>query len=78
VGQTVDVSLKNIGSATHNMRTAGDDNKYNTGDDAVSDPQFISGGQQGKLSFKFGKAGTYNYQCDFHPADMKGQIVVTE
>lgn len=77
-GQTVDVTLKNNGTAIHNMRTAGDDNKYNTGDDAVSDPQLISGGQQGKLSFKFSKAGTYNYQCDFHPTDMKGQIVVTE
>lgn len=78
VGQTVEVTLKNKGTAIHNMRTAGDDNKYNSADDSVSDPALISGGQEGKLSFKFTKAGTYNYQCDFHTTDMKGQIVVSE
>ncbi len=77
-GETIDVTLKNTGTAIHNMRTGGDDGKYNSSDDAVSDPQLVSAGQEAKLSFKFTKAGTYNYQCDFHPTDMKGQIVVTE
>lgn len=77
-GETINVKLKNGGLVPHNMRAAGDDANYITSDDAVSDPQLVLSGQEAKLSFKFAKAGTYNYQCDFHPTDMKGQVVVTE
>ena len=77
-GDELKVSLKNVGTATHNMRTAGDDNQYNSDDDDASDPQLIFGGGEATISFAFDAAGTYDYRCDIHPTDMKGQIVVTE
>ena len=72
------MNLKSIGLALHNMRTAGEDNKFNSGDDDVADPQLVSPGGEGTLDFTFEKAGTYDYHCDFHPTDMKGQIVASE
>ncbi|HSP56413.1 MAG TPA: cupredoxin domain-containing protein [Dehalococcoidia bacterium] len=76
-GATVEIKLTNKGSAIHNMRFAGDDNKYNSGDDAVSDPALLPGGQTGVIKFTAPKSpGTYTYQCDYHPTDSKGEITV--
>jgi plastocyanin len=58
------------------MRIAGEDNQFNTSDDAVSDPALVSGGGTATIKWTAGKAGTINYQCDFHPTDMKGTIEV--
>lgn len=75
-GDTINVTAKNTGTAIHNLHVANPSNQYSSPGDSVLNPQALPGGQQGTLSFTFAKAGTYNYQCDFHPADMKGQIVV--
>jgi len=77
VGQAVKVNLTNTGLAIHNMRTAGEDANYNSGDDDVSDPNPVQAGATATLEFTFDKAGTFLYQCDFHPNDMKGEIVVS-
>ena len=78
-GKEITINLENDGSAIHNMRFAGEDNKYNTSDDAVSDPDIVSPGQKAVLTFTApAKAGTYTYQCDFHPTDMLGDIEVVE
>jgi plastocyanin len=55
------------------MRIAGPDGEYDTDDDAVSDPDRIDGGESGTITFTL-EAGSYAYQCDFHPADMKGTV----
>lgn len=76
-GASVTISLENKGTAIHNMRFAGEDNKYNTDDDAAAEPALFNAGDKGSIKFTAPKKpGTYNYQCDFHPTDMKGTIVV--
>jgi plastocyanin len=72
-GQTVNVTLQNIGSAPHNLRIAGGDFEFDTTDDIVSDPDLIPGGQNGSIAVTL-NAGTYDYRCDFHPVDMAGTI----
>jgi len=78
VGQAVKVNLTNKGVAIHNMRTAGEDGNYNSGDDDVSDPNPVPAGATATLEFTFDKAGTFPYHCDFHPDVMKGEIVVAQ
>ena len=76
-GEEITINLRNDGIAIHNMRFAGDDNTYDNDDDATSDPALINGGADGVLTFTApSDAGTYDYRCDFHPTDMKGQVVV--
>jgi plastocyanin len=76
-GEEITINLTNEGAAIHNMRFAGDDNEYDNDDDAVSDPELVTGGQDAILVFTApGEPGTYDYRCDFHPTDMLGQIVV--
>jgi plastocyanin len=78
VGQNVTVNLTNNGVAIHNMRTAGEDNEYNSDDDDTSDPDIVVPGDSATLEFRFDQAGTFDFRCDFHPVDMTGKILVTE
>ena len=78
VGQAVKVNLTNNGVASHNMRSSGEDGNYNTADDDVSVPSLVPSGATATLEFTFDKAGTFPYQCDIHPLDMKGEIVVAQ
>lgn len=76
-GEAVTFSLTNDGAATHNMRVAGEDNEYNTDDDAVSDPEVMTGGVVGTLEWTVpASPGTYDFRCDFHPVEMVGTITV--
>lgn len=76
-GASVTINLTNQGIAIHNMRIAGPDAAYNTGDDAVSNPQLVSGGQTATLTWDApSEPGEIIFQCDFHPTDMKGTITV--
>lgn len=78
-GEEITINLMNEGIAIHNMRFAGDDNEYDTDDDAVSDPELVSADQTATLTFTApSETGAYDYRCDFHPTDMKGQIEVVE
>jgi plastocyanin/mono/diheme cytochrome c family protein len=73
---TVTINLTNGGTAIHNMRTTGDDGTFDTDDDAVSDPLTVNGGATGTIEVTFAVAGTYQYRCDFHATEMKGEITV--
>ena len=76
-GEEITINLTNGGAAIHNLRFGGEDTEYNTDDDAVSDPALVSAGQAAKVTFTAPReAGTYTYQCDFHPTDMLGEIEV--
>ncbi len=69
-------SLVNRGAAPHNMRIAGPDNRYDSGDDAVSQPDLIRPAQSGTLAQTFASLGSLNFRCDFHPVEMTGRITV--
>jgi mono/diheme cytochrome c family protein/plastocyanin len=76
-GSAVTISLTNGGTAIHNLRTTGDDGEFDTDDDHVSVPLAVNGGGgTGTIEGTFAVAGTYQYRCDFHTADMKGEITV--
>ena len=76
-GDTVSFTVPNVGQNIHNLRFAGPDGEYETDDDFVSDPDVITGGEQGTLEFTLGEAATFPYQCDFHPTEMLGEVTVT-
>ena len=67
-GKEVTFDLDNQGQAIHNMSVKVD------GKDVVSVPDSIRAGQKGKLTTTFAKAGTFDFKCDFHPAEMTGKI----
>lgn len=76
-GATVAFNITNDGTAIHNMRIAGEDGDYNTGDDAVSDPDFVSGGAEAVVEWIApDEPGEIAFHCDLHPADMLGTITV--
>ena len=76
LGETTTIEVVNEGTAIHNMRIAGPDGEFNTADDSVSDPELISGGDTGVVEFTPTLAGSYTFQCDFHPTEQGGVIVV--
>ncbi len=59
------------------MSIAGLDGEYETQDDAVTDPEALQPGESGELTFVPQVAGNYTFRCDFHPANMGGQIEVS-
>ncbi len=76
LGETTTIEVVNEGSAIHNMRIAGPDGEFNTDDDSVSDPEQIASGATSVLEFTPTLAGTYTFQCEFHPLEQGGVIVV--
>ncbi len=76
-GETVAFNISNRGKAVHNVRFAGADNEFITGDDAVSVPTLVYGDETATLVLAApGAGGTFNFRCDFHPVAMAGTIVV--
>jgi plastocyanin len=39
------------------------------------DPMVVESGGE-PVTFTFGQAGTFHYQCSFHPTDMRGTVTV--
>lgn len=70
-----ELTVTNEGAAIHNIRVDGPDGKYNSDDDAVSDPDVVRGGGEASLTVDM-DSGEYKYQCDFHPQEMVGTFVV--
>ena len=74
-GSVVNFQLDNIGNLPHNMRIADLAGSYDG--DTVSDPELLSGGQTGVLTWEVPDAtGTYKFRCDVHPVEMVGTITV--
>jgi nitrite reductase (NO-forming) len=76
-GEEVSFELANDGALPHNMRIAGPDGKFNTGDDIVSSPDVVLGSQNATLEWQGAASpGTIPFQCDIHPGVMAGTITV--
>lgn len=76
-GKQVVLDLPNRGKVPHNMRITGPDNAFDTGDDAVSVPELVKAGEDGKLTWQVpATTGTYKFRCDIHPVEMTGTITV--
>jgi plastocyanin len=80
-GTAQTINIKNNGAAVHNLHISGADGKFatdfctTTGADPCSNPNRVGGGATATLTFTL-PAGTYQYRCDYHPADMKGTLTV--
>lgn len=71
-GKATTISVKNNGQAVHNMHILGITDAG--GQDVKTD--LLQPGQSANLTFTIDKEGTYQFQCDVHPTEMKGTLTV--
>jgi len=66
------ITVRNDGKAVHNMHILGITGP--NGQDVKT--ELLQPGQSAGLSFTIAQEGTYNFQCDVHPTEMKGTVTV--
>ena len=72
-GQPFTVTLDNQDSVSHNLHIY----TQKGGDSiAVTDPDTVRPDTTGALTTTITEAGEYYFQCDFHPTQMNGTVVV--
>lgn len=71
-GQQYTLNFQNSGQAIHDWHIL--DQKSADGKD-IAVP-LTDGGKESSVTFTIDKAGTYHFQCDVHPDEMKGTITV--
>jgi len=76
-GEIIEIDVNNVGSVHHNLNFAGVDGDYGSLDDWTTTPQSIGPGESGKVLVKFDEPGTYPFQCDFHPDQQKGNLILS-
>ncbi len=71
-GKPFQLTASNKGTALHNFHV------LNVKDDNGSEikTDLLDAGKSASITFTISKKGTYDFQCDVHPADMKGKLVV--
>lgn len=74
-GETVAVTLVNEGAESHSIRVAGDDGKFYTSDDYVSEPEIIPPGAQGVVVLRLDVPGEALWE-DATSLPVGGTIVV--
>lgn len=74
--ESITIRLTNSDTVPHSLRLAGLDGRFDSEDDAVTNPTQIDGGGVGELTFAPQADGPYTFRCDFHPTTMGGQVVV--
>lgn len=72
-GQPFTIALDNQDTVTHNLHIYTEED----GDSiAVTDPESVSPDATGTLTTTIDEPGEYYFQCDFHPSQMNGTVVV--
>ncbi len=66
------ITLQNRGSAIHNWHLLNVKDK--DGKDITT--QLLTGGQSETITFTITQRGTFDYQCDVHPTEMRGKLTV--
>ncbi len=69
-GQPVTLTLDNKGAAIHDWHLDG----VKTPDGKDINTKLIPGGQSDTITFTIPNPGTYNFECQVHPTEMKGTI----
>ncbi len=75
------VNVNNKGQAIHNVHVADASGKYaaafckTTGTEPCSKPASVPAGATATITIGV-PAGTYDFRCDFHPTEMKGELTV--
>jgi plastocyanin len=69
-GQPVTLTLENKGAAIHDWHLDG----VKTPDGKDINTKLIPGGQSDTITFTIPNPGTYNFECQVHPTEMKGTI----
>ncbi len=71
--ETLEVTLTNDGSTQHSWRLMG---VVDAAGSAVAIAP-VAPGDDGNVTFLVGKSGTYTFQCDIHPQQMTGRIILS-
>ena len=77
-GDKVTMTVDNKGQALHNWDVL-DANGQPSLKDTAGNPiktDFVNPGESKSVTFAIDTPGTYNFQCDVHPTEMKGTLVV--
>jgi plastocyanin len=72
-GQQFTITMTNAGRAVHNVNIY---DRQGGRSIAATDPMVITGGQSGTLRTTIERPGEYFFQCDFHPVEMTGKLIV--
>ncbi len=70
--QPVTLTLENRGQAVHNWHVLNVKDK----DGKEIATNLLTGGQSQTITFVITQTGTFDYQCDVHPTEMRGKLTV--
>ena len=73
-GEQVTMVVHNNGTALHNWHVEGV--KSTDGKDIVTNPLLVPPGGSATVTFTISAPGTYKFQCDVHPTQMMGTLIV--
>jgi plastocyanin len=76
VNQPLTITVQNKGAAIHNWALSDAAGKA-AATGTTAEP-LVQPGQTDSINLTFTKAGTFNYQCQVHPTEMTGKVIVAQ
>jgi plastocyanin len=71
-GAPVILTFNNQGAAVHNFKVT----NVKSTDGKEIGTELLAGKKSETITFTVGKPGSYTFQCDTHPAEMRGKLTV--